>query len=98
MLFLLALNVLFGEVGLPTKLYVGSDSALISVYKDMVVATSEQVLREHRIGIEIVSAHGHSAHGLVERRMKDFGMALGTLDKQQAGLSKIEVSNIVRVV
>ena len=96
--FLLALNLLFSEVGLPTRLYVDTDSALIKVHREMIVSTSEATLREHGIGIEAVSAHCHSAHGLVERRMKDFGLTMGTLDKTDSGLSKIEISNIMRVV
>ena len=30
--------------------------------------------------------------------MKDFGLTMGTLDKTKSGLTKIEVSNIMRVV
>ena len=40
--FLLALNVLFGEVGLPTRLYVDTESALLRVHREMVVSTSEK--------------------------------------------------------
>ena len=83
--FLLALNVLFGEVGLPTWLYVDTESALLRVQREMVVSTSDKTLREHGIGIETVAAHGHSAHGLVERRMKDSSLTMGTLDKTKTG-------------
>ena len=96
--FLLAIYVLFGEVGLPNRLYVDTESALLRLHREMVVRTSDKKLREHGIGIETVAAYGHSAHGSVERRMKDFGLTMGTLDKTKSGLSKIEVSNIMRVV
>ena len=64
--FLLALNVLFGEVVLPTRLYVDTESALLRVHRETVVSTSDKTLREHGIGIEAVAAYGQSAHGLVE--------------------------------
>ena len=41
-------------------------------HREMVVTT----MAEHGIGIEAVAAHGHSAYGLVERRMKDFGLTV----------------------
>jgi hypothetical protein len=74
--FLLALNVLFGEVGLPNRLYVDAESSLLKLHREMVVTTSDKTLREHGIGIETVAAYGHSAHGSVERRMKDFGLTI----------------------
>ena len=83
--FLLALNVLFSEEGLSTRLYVDTGSVLLKVHREMVVSTSEATLRVHGIGIEAFSAHGHSAHGLVERRMKDFGLPMGTFDKNKGG-------------
>ena len=64
---------------------------MIRVHREVVVSTSEATLREYGIGIEAVSANGHSAHGFIERRMKDFGLTMGTLDKTDAGLSKIEI-------
>ena len=64
--FLLALNVLFWEVGIPSRLYVDTESALLRVHREMVVSTSDKTLREHGIGIEAIAAHGHNAHGLVE--------------------------------
>ena len=96
--FLLALNVLFSEVGLPERLYVDAESALLRLHREMVVTAGDKALREHGVGIETVAAHGHSAHRYVERRMKDFGLAMGTLEKTKSGLSKLEVSNIMIVI
>ena len=42
--FLLALNVLFGEVGLPNRLYVDTESALLRLHREMVVSTSDKTL------------------------------------------------------
>ena len=67
--FLLALNVLFGEVGLPTKIYVDEEKALIAVHREMVIEVNETILKQHEIAIEQVTARQHSAHGFVERRM-----------------------------
>ena len=61
--FLLALNVLFSEVGLPERLYVDAESALLRLHRVMFLTAGDKTLREHGVGIETVAAHGHGAHG-----------------------------------
>ena len=71
--FLIALNVLFGEVGLPAKLYVDEEKGLLAVHRDMLVEINEVIMKQHNVAIEQVTAQQHSAHGLVERRMSFIG-------------------------
>jgi hypothetical protein len=54
--FLLALNVLFGEVGLPTKQYVDEEKALWAMHRDMLIKVNEVILKQHEIAIEQVTA------------------------------------------
>ena len=61
--FLLALNVLFGEVGLPTKMYVDEEKGLLALHKDMVIEVNNNIMKDHNIAIEQVTARQHSAHG-----------------------------------
>ena len=96
--FLLALNVLFGEVGLPTKLYVDEEKGLLALHRDMIIEVNEVILKEHEVAIEQVTARQHSAHSLVERRMAVFGQHMGTLDVKKANMTKIEASNYIRVI
>ena len=42
--FLLALNVLFGEVGLPTKMYVDEEKGLLALHKDMVIEVNNNII------------------------------------------------------
>ena len=96
--FLIALNVLFGEVGLPSKLYVDEEKGLLATHRDMLVEVNEVIMKEHNIEIEQVTAQQHSAHGLVERRMKFFGEQIGTLNVQKANITKTEASNYMRII
>ena len=41
---------------------------------------NEGILKHHNIAIEQVCAYGHSGHGLVERKMRDWGIMIGKLD------------------
>ena len=95
--FLLALNVLFGEVGLPTKLYVDEEKGLLAMHREMLIEVNEVILKQHEVAIEQVTARQHSAHGLVERRMMVFGKLMGTLDIKQADMTKTEASNYMRI-
>ena len=70
--FLLALNVLFREVGLPTKLYVDEEKGLLAMHREIIVEVNNTIMKNHNIAIEQVTARQHSAHGLVERRMAFF--------------------------
>ena len=96
--FLLALNVLFGEVGKPTKLFVDEEKGLISLTKDMIIEANASLMRNHGITVEIVTAHQHSAHGLVERRMAFFNDNMGAFNIGQAGISKTEAANYMRCI
>ena len=91
--FLLALNVLFGEVGLPTKLYVDEERGLTSLTKDMIIEANGVVMQQHGVAVEQVTAHQHSAHGLVERRMAFFNNHVGLFNISQAGMTKTEAGN-----
>ena len=82
--FLIALNVLFGEVGLPTKLYVDEEKGLLAVHRDMLVEINEVIMKQHNVAIEQVTAQQHSAHGLVERRMSFVGEQMGLLDVKKS--------------
>ena len=84
--FLLALNVLFGEVGLPAKLYVDEEKGLRALTKDMIIEVNGNIMKKHNIAIEQVTARQHSAHGLVERRMAFFNQQMGLFDISQAGI------------
>ena len=64
----------------------------------MVIEVNETILKQHEIAIEQVTARQHSAHGLVERRMKDFGDMIGKLDVKQSNMTKTEASNFTRVI
>ena len=96
--FLLALNVLFGEVDLPTKLYVDEEKGLLAMHREMLIEVNEVILKQHEVAIEQVTARQHSAHGLVERRMMVFGELMGTLDIKQADMTKTEASNYMRII
>jgi hypothetical protein len=96
--FLIALNVLFGEVGLPTKLYVDEEKGLLALHRDMLVEVNEVIMKEHNVEIEQVTAQQHSAHGLVERRMKYIGEQIGLLNVQRASITKNEASNYMRII
>ena len=96
--FLLALNVLFGEVGLPAKMYVDEEKGLLALHKDMVIEVNDNIMKEHNIAIEQVTARQHSAHGLVERRMAFFNQQIGLFDVSQAGVTKIQALNYMRSI
>jgi hypothetical protein len=53
--FLLALNVLFGEVGLPTKLFVDEEKGLTALTKDMIIEANGLLMQQHGIAVEIVT-------------------------------------------
>jgi hypothetical protein len=55
-------------------------------------------MKQHDVAIEQVTARQHSAHGLVERRMKVFGKQMGRLDIRQANVTKTEASNYMRII
>jgi hypothetical protein len=90
--------VLFGEVGLPSKLYVDEEKGLLAVHRDMLVEVNEVIMKEHNIEIEQVTAQQHSAHGLVERRMKFIGEQMGQLNVKGANMTKTEAANYMRVI
>ena len=96
--FLLALNVLFGEVGLPTKLYVDEEKGLTALTKDMIIEANGTLMQQHGIAVELVTAHQHSAHGLVERRMAFFNDHMGLFNVGQAGMTKTEAGNYMRCI
>ena len=64
----------------------------------MIIEANETILKQHEVAIEQVTARQHSAHGLVERRMKDFGDMMGKLDVKQSNMTKTEASNFTRVI
>ena len=72
--------MLFGEVGLLTKLYVDEEKGLLAMHREMLVEVNEVIMKQHDVAIEQVTARQHSAHGLVERRMMVFGEQMGKLD------------------
>ena len=90
--------MLFGEVGLPSKLYVDEEKGLLAVHRDMLVEVNEVIMKEHTIEIEQVTAQQHSAHGLVERRMSFIGEQMGLLDVKKANITKTEVASYMRIV
>ena len=96
--FLLALNVLFGEIGVPEKLYVDKEGGLLKTHRNMIVEVNEGILRHHNIAIEQVCAYGHVGHGLVERKMRDWGIMMGKLDMRRSDISKVQASNYLRVI
>ena len=64
----------------------------------MIVEVNEGILRHHNIAIEQVCAYGHSGHGLVERKMRDWGTMIGKLDIRGSDISKFQASNYMRVI
>ena len=90
--------MLFGEVGLPTKLYVDEEKGLLAMHREMIIEANEVIMKERNVAIEQVTARQHSAHGLVERRMTVFGEQMGMLDIRQANVTKTEASNYMRII
>ena len=96
--FLLAINVLIGEVGVPEKLYVDQEKGLLKLMRNMLVEVNEQLLRDHQIAVEEVSPGDHFPHGLVERRAKVIGNALGLLSHKKETITKVQFSNMMRIM
>ena len=79
-------------------MYVDEEKGLLAMHRDMLVEVNEVIMKQHDVAIEQVTARQHSAHGLVERRMKVFGEQMGMLDIRQANVTKTEASNYMRII
>ena len=64
----------------------------------MIIEANAFLMQQHGIAVEVVTAHQHSAHGLVERRMAFFNDHMGLFNIGQAGMSKTEAGNYMRCI
>ena len=97
--FLLALNVLFGEFGLPAGLWIDREGGLLRIYRKMLIEVNQQLLLAQKPTVQMVTAHAHWPAGLIERRVRVLNESLGCLSHvADTNMSETNLGNFVRII
>ena len=92
-----AFNVAFTLLSIPTRITADREGGFVKI-SNVIQQLNDGLLTNFDVSLEFIPPNSHHMSGLIERKIKQISVLIGTLDLSTSNFSVIKFSNTLRII